>query len=121
MDTILWISRHPMTPAQTQDLLNIVGQPYRLQQWDKTVETLDDLADAIAQADWIAAVLPTTLLGALVQRAGCTPVMQARSKRLATGTVHIRPDGVAEPEYRFVHDGWEQLVKLEVEVVNLSR
>lgn len=120
MKHILWISRHPMTPSQVQDLQRIVGEPYQLEQWDKTVETLDELSSAIDRADWIAAVLPIALLAALVQRAGNTPIIQARSKRQATGTVRIRPDGVEESEYRFVHNGWEQILKLELEMVPLS-
>ena len=114
MKTVLWISRHPMTGAQRDDLARVMGDAVRLVEWKETVEDLDALRPEIARADAVAAVLPTELLARLLDLAGDCPVLLSEARRTLTGRMTTRPDGLPEPETAFGHVGWKRLVELRV-------
>ena len=114
MKTVLWISRHAMTDAQLADLCRVMGEPVRLLPWQDTVEDLSALLPLIRESDAVAAVLPPELLGQLLKLAGDRPVLRAVGRRELTGRMNLSPEGKPEPEYRFVHDAWEQVLRVEV-------
>ena len=119
MKRILWVSRHEMTPDQRADLERIMGGPVELLPWRDTVADAAELAPALARADAAAAVLPTELLAGLLALAGDKPVLLAVSGREATGRALTTPDGRQEAEFAYVHRGWRQLVRLELETRQL--
>lgn len=119
MKTVLWISRHEMTTAQLADLERVMGGPVRLLSWRDTVYTLTPLAPMLSACDAVAAVLPPELLRDLLHMAGRKPVLRAVSERRPTGRTVILPDGRQEPEFAFVHQGWEQILRLEISVRRL--
>lgn len=93
MKRVLWISRHQMTVEQRSDLERVMGEE----------------------------VLPVELLAELVRLAGKRPVFQAAAVRTPTGRFHTLPDGRREPEFAFAHGGWQQILRLELEVKHLSK
>ena len=115
MKRVLWVSRHQMTGEQFADLERIMGGPVELIPWRDTVRDVTELVPALAQADAAAVVLPLELLGQLLPLAGEKPVLQAVSARQATGRTVTAPDGQQEPEFAFVHQGWRQVLRLELE------
>ncbi len=119
MKTVLWISRHEMAMAQLADLERVMGGPVRLLLWRDTVYTLAPLAPLLAECDAVAAVLPPELLRELLRMAGEKPVLRAVSGRRPTDRTLVLPDGRQEPEFAFVHQGWEQILRLEISVRRL--
>ena len=115
MKTVLWISRHEMTEAQLADLERIMGEDVRLCPWRDTVRDVSALAPAMAEADAVAAVLPLELMARLLRLTGGKPLLQAVSRRLPTGKLRATPEGGSEPEFAFVHDCWQQVLRLEIE------
>lgn len=115
MKRVLWVSRHEMTPEQLADLERVMGGPVELLPWRDTVREAARLVPALKEADAAAVVLPLELLGELLPLAGGKPVLQAVSGREATGRTVTTPDGRREPEFAFVHRGWRQILRLEVE------
>lgn len=115
MKKVLWISRHQMTQPQYDDLSRILGEEIELLPWKETVQEIADLLPLLEQVDIIAAVLPTRLLADLVKAAGEKPVVQAVSGRVSSGRILTLPDGRQEQEILFVHCGWEQILRLELE------
>jgi len=115
MKTVLWVARHQMTAEQFHDLERIQGEPICLSPWKNTVQRIGELLPHIAQADAVAAVLPPELLMELLHSAGGKPVLQAVSKRVPTGRIITLADGRTEPEFAFVHGGWKQILRLEME------
>ncbi len=121
MKRVLWISRHQMTEEQRSDLERVMGEEVELHPWAETVEDLADLRPEVERADAVAAVLPVELLAELVRMAGDRPVLQAAAVRTPTGRFRTLPDGRREPEFAFAHGGWRQILKLELEVRDLSK
>ena len=119
MKTVLWISRHSMTPEQLADLERIMGGPVCLRLWRNTVADIADLAPAMREADAVAAVLPPELLADLLRLAGCKPVFIAVSGRVPTGQTAEGPSEQQEPEFAFAHRCWRQLLRLEFEARTL--
>lgn len=119
MKTVLWISRHVMTAAQFVDLERVMGEPVRLLPWRDTVYSLAPLTPMLAKCDAVAAVLPPELLRELLRMAGRKPVLRAFSERKPTGRTSVLPDGRQEPEFAFVHQGWEQILRMEITVRRL--
>ena len=115
MKTVLWVSRHEMTGAQLADLERIMGGPVRLLPWRDTVRDVSALVPTVEQADAVAAVLPPELMARLLRLAEGKPVLQAVSRRLPTGRTRATPQGGQEPEFVFVHDCWQQVLRLEIE------
>lgn len=120
MKRVLWISRHQMTPFQRQDLETALGDRVELLLWTDTVGTVEELRPALDRADAVAAVLPVSLLARLWALCGEKPLLQAVSRREATGVLRTLPDGRQEEEFRFVHAGWQQICRLELETKMLS-
>lgn len=115
MKRVLWVSRHEMTRDQRADLERALGGPVELLPWQDTVADVAQLRPALEGADAVAAVLPVELLAQLLPLAGGKPVLVATSGREPTGRVHTLPDGRQEPEFAFVHQGWRQILRLELE------
>ena len=116
---VLWISRHQMTTAQFADLERVLGEPVKLTCWTHTVYSIESLEPMICQADAIAVVLPACLLAQLVQKAVGRPVLQSVAARQPTGRIITLPDGRTEPEFAFIHRGWQQVIYMEMEVKDL--
>lgn len=119
MKNVLWISRHEMTTEQKRDLERGLASPVTLHSWKNTTENLKVLEPLIQKADAIAAVLPTPLLAELVAIAQGKPVLVAINLRKSTGQYLTTDDGRREEVFTFVHGGWNQILRLEVEVRRL--
>lgn len=113
MKQVLWISRHEMTPAQFADLERAMDSQIRLLPWKDSVRDMRELAPLVKASDAVAAVLPPELLGELLKLAGGKPVLRAISGREPTGRTLTLADGRTEPEFAFVHCGWEQILVAE--------
>ena len=114
MKSVIWISRHQMTDDQLCDLERIAGERVNILQCKDTLKDLRRLQPLLRHVDIVAAVLPLDLLAELRQMAGDTPVLVSVSRREPTGRMRSLPDGGEEPEFRFVHAGWEQVVELQL-------
>lgn len=117
MKTVLWISRHKMTPEQMSDLERIMDGPVALHQWQDTVTDIADLAPAIRASEAVAAVLPTELLAELLRAADGKPVLVAVSERVRLPDTQTAER--TEPEFAFVHRCWQQVLRLEIEMRTL--
>ena len=115
MHHVLWVSRHPMTDGQMADLERVMGGPVELLCWKDTVRDVCQLEPLLAQAEAAAVVLPPELLSRLMPLAAGKPVLQAVSGREPTGRMIRRPDGREEAEFAFVHKGWQQILRMELE------
>ena len=114
MKKILWVSRHTMTESQKADLDRIMGDEVQLLPWRDTVQDINQLLPLLRQADGAAVVLPTELLAKLVKAAGKKPILQAVSARKPTGRMLQLSNGQTEPEFTFVHRGWQQILRLDL-------
>lgn len=119
MKTILWISRHEMTTEQMTDLERIMQDNIQLLCCRDTVNQIETILPLLGQADAIAAVLPLGLMSQLVSHANGKLVMQSVSARVPTGIYRTLPDGRTEQEFQFVHQCWQQIIKLQYEVKTL--
>ena len=120
MKKVLWISRHQMTLEQLEDLETVLLDEVTLIPWTDTVQRVEDLLPLVLQSYAVAAVLPVQLLAQLWPHCGERPLLQSVSLRVSTGTVRSLPDGGQEPEFRFVHRGWQQICRVELETRMLS-
>ena len=113
LKSVLWISRHVLSPEQRGSLEGLYGG-FELVWWKENVEDVGALAAAVADADVIAAVLPIHLLAALVAMAPDKPLLIDLALRTLVPT-----DG---PEYatRFAHGGWHRIRRLELELEPLE-
>ncbi len=114
MKTVLWISRHEMTEAQLRDLERVMGGPVSLLPHRDSVTDPSLLREEVGCVDAIAAVLPPELLAELLKLAGRKPLLRSLAGREPTGRIVISPAGRPEPEFRFVHLGWEQVLRVEI-------
>ena len=114
MKQVLWVSRHEMTAPQRADLERIMGGTVRLLPWRDTVRDVSELLPALRVSDAAAVVLPPELLAGLLDAAEGKPVLRAVSGREPTGQVRTLPDGRTEPEFAFVHRGWEQVLRVQI-------
>ncbi|MBR4544393.1 MAG: hypothetical protein IKO14_00210 [Oscillibacter sp.] len=119
MKRVLWISRHEMTREQRADLERVLGDPVELTVWAETVEDVSQLRPAVEAADVVAAVLPPNLLGELVNLAGEKMVLRAVTLRIPLDAVRTLPDGRREREFAYVHQYWEQVLRLRLETRRL--
>ena len=111
---VLWISRRPLSQELRVDLERALCAPVQVVPWTGTVEDMEDLRPALDQADAVAAVLPMEKLAQLLRMAGPKPVLQARGERVPTGRWRTAPGGGKEPEFAFVHRGWQQILDIQV-------
>lgn len=114
MKKVLWISRHTMIPEQISDLERITNDTITVNQYKDTVNSVSSLVDYINDSDIIAAVLPVDKMAELISLAGDKPVVRANSKRVATGKLYTNANGDTEEEFQFVHDYWEQMIKIDI-------
>lgn len=115
MKRVLWVSRHEMTKDQRRDLERAMGEPVELEVWPYTVHSVEEILPKVQTADAVAVVLPTELLARLWKAAGDKPILQAVSGREATGRQIELWDGRTEQEFAYVHKGWQQILRMEVE------
>ena len=119
MKKILWVSRHEMTPEQKSDLDRGMGDAVSITAYRETVRDVRELLPMIEAADAVAVVLPPNLLQELLAVVGEKPVLRAISRREPSGQMTILPDGRREPQFNYVHDGWEQVLSIEIRVRRL--
>lgn len=110
MMRVLWISRHLLDERQLAGLKRFCGGTVDLRCWKDNVEDPAALADAVADADVIAAVLPIHLLAGLMELAGDRPVLVPVARRT------LIPSADGEPVVRFAHGGWQRIRRLEMEL-----
>lgn len=113
---ILWLSRHDMTEDQITDLRRIYGNNIEIKHYTNTVNSWKDVVEVGSDCDVLAVVLPPAILADLVNpRNNTKPVIRAIANRVETGNTVINPaTGKEEKEFKFVHAGWERIVKIEV-------
>lgn len=114
--SVLWYSRHNMTMDQEADLKRIFGSDVTVHHVVGNASSWKDVAEAGKEDDVLAVVLPPALLADLTNpRNNVKPVIRAIANRVATGNRVINPaTGREEDEYKFVHAGWEKVIKIEV-------
>lgn len=112
---VLWFSRHNMTDDQLADLKRIFGE-IKINHVNANASDVNDILEAGKDADVLAVVLPPALLAQLTNpRINQKPVIRSIANREATGNMIINPaTGKEEPEFKFVHAGWERVLKVEV-------
>lgn len=115
MIKILWLSRHVMTEGQTTDLKRIYGDDIEINHISSQVTTAQEVVELGKECDVLAVVLPMPILSDLVNpKINSKPVLRARSKRVAIGKELNLANNQMEQKYMFQHDGWEQVIKVEV-------
>ena len=107
--TVLWISRHCLTPEQTAGLERFCGGPFRLLHRSETIQDIGTLSQDIANADVLAAVLPPHLLAQLVAADSGKPVLIEQSRR------QLVPNASGEPSVLFSHGGWLRIRQMVLE------
>lgn len=119
---ILWFSRHKMTTEQEADLKEIYGKVH-ITQVSESVVSWNIVANHAKSnlSDVIAAVLPPTILGDLVNNCGL-PVIRAIANRVPTGGQTVNPaNNMLEEEYEFQHVGWEQVDEVKIVTHRLKK
>ena len=114
--SILWFSRHNMTDDQINDLKRIFGSDITINHVSANAASWRDVVEAGADDDVLAVVLPPALLADLTNpRNNQKPVIRAIANRVPTGKQVVNPaTGKLEDEFKFVHAGWEKVLKIEV-------
>lgn len=114
--SILWFSRHNMTDAQVDDLKRIFGSDIAIHHVTANAASWKDVVEAGANDDVLAVVLPPALLADLTNpRNNNKPVIRSIANRVTTGKQVVNPaTGKLEDEFKFVHAGWERVLKIEV-------
>lgn len=114
--SVLWFSRHNMTNDQLADLKRIFGDHITVHHVTANAASFKDVLEAGKDDDVLAVVLPPALFADITNpRNNTKPVIRAIANRVATGNQVINPaTGKLEDEFKFVHAGWEKVVKIEV-------
>ena len=112
---VLWVSRHELSVAQMEDLRRIYGE-VEIKKYDQTVKGWKDVVEAGEDCEVLAVVLPPALLADLVNpRNNSKPVIRSRMTRVPTGKTVLNPaTGKEEQEVMFVHEAWEQILKIDI-------
>lgn len=112
---VLWFSRHNMTDDQINDLHRIYGE-IEVTHISTSASSFKDVLEAGEDCEVLAVVLPPAMLADLTNPLNNKkPVIRAIANRVPTGNRIINPaTGREEDEYKFVHDGWELVKKVEV-------
>lgn len=133
MTKILWFSRHSMTNAQLEDLQRVLGEceitqingtapnvhvPFESSPAEpgETIQfqllgTMMPLKDLVKDFDEVCAVLPIGMLQQILPYCPSGRVIQAKNKRV------LLEDG----KVQFIHDGWEQITKVEIVKSDLTK
>lgn len=114
--SVLWFSRHNMTTEQIDDLKRIFGSGITINHVSANAASWKDVVEAGTNDDVLAVVLPPALLADLTNpRNNQKPVIRAIANRVPTGKQVVNPaTGKLEDEFKFVHAGWERVLKIEV-------
>ena len=114
--SVLWFSRHNMTTEQIDDLKRIFGSDVTINHVSANAASWKDVVKAGTNDDVLAVVLPPALLADLTNpRNNQKPVIRAIANRVPTGKQVVNPaTGKLEDEFKFVHAGWERVLKIEV-------
>lgn len=111
MKKVLWVSRHEMTEAQKSDLKRIIHGDFETHMIRNTIKNVSEITKYIAGIDIIAAVLPARLMSELLKEVKDVKIIQSVSKR-----IEVMHNENGESEFLFVHDRWEQVIKLDIEL-----
>lgn len=113
---VLWYSRHQMTADQLDDLKRIYGEGIEVKQVSESAASFKDVLAAGEDCQILAVVLPPAMLADLTNpRNNNKPVIRAIANRVPTGNMVVNPaTQKEEPEFRFEHAGWEEVIKIEV-------
>lgn len=101
--TVLWFSRHDMSPKQMADLG--IDENTNLIKIDRTINRASEIEAEIKQADIIAIVAPVGLQKQFLALADGKPVVTAAMNFVQ------QPDGTSKPEY----DHWDQILDIQIE------
>ena len=114
--SVLWFSRHNMTEDQIDGLKRIFGSDVTIHQVSASATSFRDVLEAGKDDDVLAVVLPPAMLADLTNpRNNTKPVIRAIANRVPTGKQVVNPaTGKLEDEFKFVHAGWERVLKIEV-------
>lgn len=112
MVSVLWVSRHALTPPQLADLRRIYGE-ISVQSLDKTVS---DVSDILAHpADVYAVVLPLELVAELKKQT-FAEVIVPKSARIPSGRSVWNPaTNRSEAEYVFQHLHWIRVRSISID------
>lgn len=104
---VLWASRHSLTDDQLNGLEKIAGK-VDIKTVNKTFKSAEEIAEAAADCDYLAVVLPVGLLSELygLLKPGQT-ILVPRSKRIM-----IPSEDGTENKVVFAYDGWEVIEKV---------
>lgn len=97
MKSVLWFSRHDMTPEQIDGITRLAGEPVTVHKVDKTVERVTEILDNWQGHDFIAVVLPARLLARLMEL----------KPGPATVIVPVTERDRSAATFTFKHKGWE--------------
>lgn len=101
--TVLWASRHPLTPEQIEGLKKVAGTEITVHAVDKTFSGANEILEEAKGAKILAVVLPPALLSDLMANKNDDQVVvMARNKR-----VLVKQDDGSESKVQFVYDGWQ--------------
>ena len=116
INSVLWFSRHNMTDDQLADLKRIFGEHITVHHVTANAASFKDVLEVGKDDDVLAVVLPPALLADITNpRNNTKPVIRAIANRVATGKQVVNPaTGKLEDEFKFVHAGWEKVLKIEV-------
>lgn len=116
VNKVLWFSRHQMTEDQSADLKRIYGSTIEVKQVSESASSFKDVLSAGEDCQVLAVVLPPAMLADLTNpRNNQKPVIRAIANRVPTGNMVVNPaTQKEEPEFKFEHAGWEQVLKVEV-------
>lgn len=105
---VLWASRHALTADQINGLEKIAGGKVDIKTVNKTFNSAEEIAEAAADCDYLAVVLPVGLLAELygLLKPGQV-ILVPRSKRIMVPS----EDGT-ENKVIFAYDGWEVIEKV---------
>lgn len=108
MTKLMWASRHELSREQKEGLTRIIGGDFDVKVINQTFRSAQEIAEAAADCDYLAVVLPVSLLSELyaLLKPGQT-ILVPKSKRVLVDN----PDG-GEKIAQFVYDGWEVIEKI---------
>lgn len=117
---ILWLSRHNMTNEQLNDLKRIYGEDIEIKHHTDPVKDWKEVVEIGSDCDVLAVVLPVNILMQLTNNYNKKPIIRSITSRTETGKlITNKATGQLEKEFMFVHAGWEQVLKIEIQTMKL--
>lgn len=102
---VMWFSRHPLSAAQTEDLIRIFG-PVVVNQVNRTISAAKEILEDIQAADVVAIVAPLPLQQEFLRLAGDRPVIFCKNERIV--------DPADNTKVAFAHAGWFRIKEIKV-------